>query len=176
MYTLFVQALGFVAMAFCIGSYQIKSSRGLILCKTAGDTLYVIHYLMLGAYSGCATMVFCALSGFLCSFKGSRRWADWSGWGPVFAALMVLAGASTVRSMADVVLALFTVVSMVTVVLTTWSGNGQRIRLGKLMVAGPAWLVYCILVRSWSGILCEAIGMSSSAIAVYRYRQKEPNP
>ena len=42
------QALGFVAMAFCIGSYQIKSSRGLILCKTAGDALYVIHYLMLG--------------------------------------------------------------------------------------------------------------------------------
>ena len=32
-----IQAIGFVAMVFCIGSYQVKSGRGLILCKTAGE-------------------------------------------------------------------------------------------------------------------------------------------
>ena len=46
----FVQAVGFAAMAFCIGSYQVKSGRGLILCKTTGDLLYVVHYLLLGSY------------------------------------------------------------------------------------------------------------------------------
>lgn len=53
---IWIQIIGFVAMAFCIGSYQVKSGRGLILCKTAGDLLYVVHYLLLGSYSGCVTL------------------------------------------------------------------------------------------------------------------------
>ena len=41
--TLITQSIGFAAMAFCIGSYQCKTGRGLMLCKTVGDLLYVIH-------------------------------------------------------------------------------------------------------------------------------------
>ena len=55
--TLITQSIGFAAMAFCIGSYQCKTGRGLMLCKTVGDLLYVLHYLLLSSYSGCVTLL-----------------------------------------------------------------------------------------------------------------------
>ena len=86
-----IQIIGFVAMAFCIGSYQVKSGRGLILCKTAGDLLYVVHYLLLGSYSGCVTLGVSAVNQIVYSFRGRQKWADWKGWRWLFSGLMVAA-------------------------------------------------------------------------------------
>jgi len=173
MYGLFVQSLGFVAMAFCIGSYQIKSSRGLMICKTLGDTIYIIHYLLLGSYSGMVTMFFCALSGLFCSFKGTAHWADWKGWRWLFSSLLVLACLFTWRTSFQPLGSICSLISMLAVILTTWTGNGKTIRLGKLLIGGPAWLVYSLSVGSWSGVINELIGMVSSAISVLRYGLKE---
>lgn len=86
-----IQAIGFVAMAFCIGSYQVKSGRGLILCKTAGDVLYVVHYLLLGSYSGCAALGVSAVNQIVYSFRGRKKWADWKGWRWLFSVLLIAA-------------------------------------------------------------------------------------
>ena len=167
MYDIFAQLVGFVAMAFCIGSYQIKNSRLLILCKMAGDTIYIVHYLMLGSYSGCATITICALNGLICSFRGSQ-WADWKGWKWCLSALLVLACLLTWNPIPS----LCTMVSIMVVIWTTWSGRAKVIRLGKLLGAGPTWLAYTIFAGSWSGALCELIGMSSAAIGLWRYGWK----
>ena len=173
MHELFVQALGFVATAFCIGSYQIKSSRGLMICKTLGDTIYIVHYLMLNSYSGVVTMFFCALSGLFCSFKGAARWANWKGWRWLFSSLLIIACLFAWRTSFQPVASISSLISMLAVILTTWTGNGRTIRLGKLVIVGPAWLIYSISVGSWSGVINELIGMGSSAISVFRYGLKE---
>ena len=71
MYHILAQAIGFVALVLNVTSYQLKNNRQLVMCRAAGDFVYVLHYLMLGAYSGCVTMIFCAANGLLCSFRGS---------------------------------------------------------------------------------------------------------
>ena len=168
---LVIQMVGFLGMALCIGSYQIKSGRGLILCKTAGDLVYVIHYLMLGAYSGCVTLFVGAVSQLACSCRGRYRWAEWKGWKWLFSGLLLAACAVVWRNDFRPVPSLCAAISMTSVILATWSGDPKVIRYGKLFVAGPAWLLYSVIVGSWSGILCELIGMASAAIAVFRYRQ-----
>ena len=168
---LFVQAVGFLAMAFCIGSYQVKIGRGLILCKTAGDLIYVLHYLMLGAYSGCVTLGVSAVSQIACSFRGRKNWADWKGWRWLFSALMIVACLLVWRGSFRFS-NLCAMVSMLSVTLTTWSGDAKIMRLNKLFIAGPAWIVYSVMAGSWSGILCESIGMASAALAVFRYRRQ----
>ena len=165
----FVQAVGFAAMAFCIGSYQVKSGRGLILCKTAGDLLYVVHYLLLGSYSGCVTLGVSAVNQLVYSFRGNRKWADWKGWRWLFSILLTAACLLVWRGRFRIsnVCALL---SMLSVTLTIWSDNGQIMRINKLFCAGPLWVVYAA-AGSISNILCETIGMASAALGIIRYRR-----
>ncbi|MBQ8586020.1 MAG: YgjV family protein [Butyricicoccus sp.] len=107
-------------MALYIFSYQIQNNRSMIVCRMLGDLTYMVHYLMLGSYSGCVTLI-----------------------------------------------------SILTVILTTWSGKSTINRLGKLFSAGPAWLIYCISVSSPSGAIAELVGMGSAALGLYRYGLKE---
>lgn len=43
MHAVIAQGIGFIAMALNIGSYQLKSSRSLVLCRAAGDFIYIIR-------------------------------------------------------------------------------------------------------------------------------------
>ena len=165
-----IQIIGFVAMAFCIGSYQVKSGRGLILCKTAGDLLYVVHYLLLGSYSGCVTLGVSAVNQIVYSFRGRQKWADWKGWRWLFSGLMVAAYLLVWRGSFRIS-NVFAMVSMLSVSLTTWSDNAQVMRVNKLFLAGPLWVVYTIAAGSISNLLCEVIGMASAATGIYRYRR-----
>lgn len=168
---LFIQAVGFAAMAFCIGSYQLKTSRGMILCKTTGDLTYVLHYLLLGGYSGCVILGVSSVSQIVCSFRGSRRWADWKGWRWLFTALLIGACLLVWRKSFRPIPCICAMLSMSSVTLTTWTGNTRWMRANKLFIAGPLWIVYAAAVGSVSNILCEAIGMVSAALALCHCRQ-----
>lgn len=169
---LFVQAIGFVAMAICIGSYQFKSGRGMILCKTAGDLIYVVHYLLLGGYSGCVTVGVSVVSQIACSFRGRKKWADWKGWRWFFTAVLIIACLLVWQKSFRLVPCICAMASIASVTLTTWTGNAKVMRVNKLLCAGPLWIIYSAIIGSWSGILCEAIGMISAAAALYRYRKE----
>ena len=65
----------------------------------------------------------------------------------------------------------FAMVSMLSVSLTAWSDNAQVMRVNKLFLAGPLWVVYTIAAGSISNLLCECIGMPSAAAGIYRYRR-----
>ena len=167
--TLITQSIGFAAMAFCIGSYQCKTGRGLMLCKTVGDLLYVLHYLLLSSYSGCVTLLVAAGNQLIYSCRDRWKWARWPGWRWIFSVLMAVSCVVGWRD--DLRPAnICAMVSMLSVVLTTWTDDAWVMRLNKLFCAGPLWLVYAMAAGSISSVLCEAIGMTSAAIGLYRCR------
>lgn len=168
MYEIVTQVIGFIAMALCIGCFQFKNSRTLVLCQMAGNIIYVIHYLMLGAYSGCASLLLTAVNNAVLSGK-NNRWARWVGWKWVFSTLFVVSCIATWQNLFSLIPCAASIVS----ILTNWSGNGKKIRFGKLFLIGPGWIIYNIYVRSYSGILCELIGMGSAWISIRRYGIKE---
>ena len=164
------QGIGFVAMALCIGSYQMKTGRGLILCKMAGDIVYIVHFLMLGAYSGCVTLAVSSLNALVYSQQEKHAWAGWKGWRWFFCLLLIAACTLTWQPTFPLFPNLCSVVSITSVIWVTWSGSGNMIRYGKLFVAGPTWILYALAARSWSGVLCELFGMCSAMVAIFRYR------
>ena len=165
---LIAQAVGAGALLLNVGSNQLKNSRLLILCRAAGDFIYMIHYLLLGAYSGCTTVTICAVNGLICSFRGSP-WADWKGWKWLISVVLVIACLLTWRASFQPIPCLCSLLSILTTIWVTWSGSGKVIRLGRLFVAGPAWLIYCISVGSVPGALAEIVGMGSVVISILRY-------
>ena len=175
MYLVIAQAIGFVALILNVASYQLSNSRQMVLCRAAGDLVYVVHYLLLGAYSGCLTLVFCAANGLLCSFRGNQ-WADWKGWKWLISFLLIASSAYAWRDSFQPVPCLCSLISVLTTIWVTWSGKGNVIRMGRLFVAGPTWLLYSIIAGSIAGALTELIGMTSAATALWRYRKKQDGP
>lgn len=173
MHSIVAQGVGFVAMLLNIGSYQLKNSRQLVLCRAVGDFIYIIHYLLLGAYSGCTTVAICALNGLVFSFRGSG-WADWKGWKWLFSAVLVAACLLTWRTGFQPIPCLCSLVSILANIWLTWSGRSRIIRLGRLLVAGPTWIIYALSAGSIPGMLAELVGMSSAAIGLWRYGWKGP--
>ncbi|MBQ8144255.1 MAG: YgjV family protein [Butyricicoccus sp.] len=164
MYPLITQAIGFIAMLLWLWSFQIKSSRTLVLCQTLGNTAYVIHYLMLGAYTGCISLLLSVLNNTLLSTK-RVKWCQWSGWKWIFSAAFIISSIATWKNGFSILPCVASIAS----VLANWSCNGKSIRYSKLFVSGPGWIVYNTYVHSYSGVLCELACIGSVLISIHRH-------
>lgn len=162
---IFAQAIGFLAMASFILSYQVKSNRTLFWCQAAGSALFCLQFFLLGAASGCLSLAVNILRGLLLTKYNDWPWvrrkvvaAVFCG---VYGAILLLTWAGPISLLA------FTASAVST--LGYWRNNARTIRLVNLLCASPCWLVYDILIRSWGGILNEAITMMSVLISGFRF-------
>ena len=94
MYLLLAQGMGFAGLVLNLLAYQCRNSRRLILTQLGSNITYVIHFLMLGAYTGCLSLSIMMLSNALLSLR-RWRWAAWPGWRGVLCALFLAAAAVT---------------------------------------------------------------------------------
>ena len=167
MYQVIAQAVGFVGAGLNIASYQCKTSHRLFLLQLLGNLVYTTHFFLLGAYTGCISLAI-SFCGNAILYNNGRRWANWRGWKWVFAALYI---AATILTWKDL-FSLLPCAAMLTANFTNWSRNGRVIRLGRLAVVSPGWLIYDIYTLSYSGILCETLCLCSILLSIRRYGMK----
>ena len=65
MNNLAAQLVGLAATVLGICSLHFKTPRGLVLCQTAGNLAFTVHYLMLGAYSASVGQILTILNAFV---------------------------------------------------------------------------------------------------------------
>lgn len=154
-------------MVMCIGSFQFKDTKKLLFFQMTGNFIYVIQFILLGAYSGCAVLLFQVLSNLpLCLEKPDKR--AWQGLKWVFVACIAAASLLTWKDMFSI----FPAAGAIASVLSSWSRNGRVIRLCKLLIVGPGWLIYDIYAWTVAGILAELFALASTLISIYRYGWK----
>ena len=166
MYQLITQGVGFIATALQIGSFQCKSSRKLILMQLCGNTAFLIHMFMLGAYSGCISLLISVIRNFILANR--RPWAYWKGWPWLLVAANLLGTAFTW----DGIFSVLPCIAVVSLTVAGWSRNGKKIRIANILVASPSWLIYEIYAGSISGIITELITLGSVGVSVLRYGWK----
>jgi len=165
MNNLAAQLVGLVATVLGICSLHFKTPHGLILCQTAGNLAFTVHYLMLGAYSASVGQILTILNAFVILWAkatGSQR----KGWKWGFTILSLIACLASWKDNFSI----FPCIGTVVIVLANWTFDSQIIRFNKLCITCPGWVIYDIHVGSWSGILCECIAMVSAFTAILRYR------
>ena len=52
------QLVGFVAMTLCIGCFQCKSKNMLLALQLAGNAVFILHYVLIGADTAGASPLF----------------------------------------------------------------------------------------------------------------------
>ncbi|MBQ7779135.1 MAG: YgjV family protein [Clostridia bacterium] len=162
------QVIGIVAIIIGIVTYQIKSRRGIMIANIASTVCFALHYMLIGAYVGMALNMVATVRNivFYNSDMSKKKSTVFS---VFFSVIVCVAGLITWE-------AWYSALQIVSSVLRNFIlslSKPNSIRKG-IMIVLPMTLVYNIIVFSIGGIISDSCSIVSTAISIFRYREK-PN-
>ena len=161
---------GFGAFALVALSltYQQKERTRLIICKLCADILWGAHYALLGAFAAVVSNCVGVCREVVFLHRGRKKWADSFVFPILFIVIGVILGASAFDSPIDIL----PILASTCATVAFWC---KKPHITKLIAvpASTAFLIYdlCISPRSYPGLVCEIIGLSSIFVWFLRDRR-----
>ena len=158
------QIIGYIAMVLAVVSMQFKSMRVFYTIQTVAAGIFVVSYIMLGAYASAILNTWGVFASLLLLIDKRTRAT-----GQLFVLLVVLALCGGLSLWIDGTRAILPLIAQIGAAIGMWSRNAAKLRLLRLTLASPLWLINNILIRSGGGIACEAFYILSVLVSIWRY-------
>lgn len=163
------QIIGLVAVATFLLSYQQKERKNIIIMNTLSRCLYILQYILLGAFSGAVLDVLGAVS----SVIAGKKHTDFV---KKYARIILIALNTLIvgigllialinRSLIDI----FPIVGVFLHTSAFWISDEKIIRRVSLL-GSPFWFVYNLLSRAYGSSLGDLFTMISIVVAMIRYK------
>lgn len=166
------QIIGLAAVGLYLLSYQLKKRSHIVWTTCISNALYVLQYILLGAYSGAVMDFMSTVSSFFAAKKNDppfRKHANWLAFSNMIAITAVgLISAFVQREWLE----LLPIAGALFQTGGLWCNNEQTIRKFGLCSA-PFWLIYNFISQAYGASLGSVIAIVSIIIAMIRYRKKE---
>ena len=162
------QVIGFLALLAFIISYQTKSNRRLFLYQMLGVCLFAVQFVLLGAFSGCISLLLTAVRNVMMSKYRDWKWVGNRIWPIIFCVLFTVVLYVTWAGP----ISLLSYIASVVSTIFYWTNNAKSIRMANLCVCSPCWIVYDFIVGSWGGIVSELLSMISIVVSIFRFGWK----
>lgn len=165
------QLVGLLAVAVFLLSYQQRKRKNIILCNSVSRVLYVVQYVMLGAFEGAVLDVLGTLSSVMAGYKDKGFIKRHLKLIIVFINILIfVCGMFMYKN-------IFSLCPIIGVILHTsafWITNEKIIRRVSL-IGSPFWLIYNISSMAYGSAIGDALTIISILTAIYRYdvRRKE---
>ncbi len=168
------QVIGILAVAIFLLSYQMKNRRGIIITNVVSRALYILQYLLLGAYSGAILDIL----GMASSVVAERKHLDFI----KKHSRLVFFSVNAVIIVTGVIIAylnrsLLDILPIIGVLLHTsafWLNNEKIIRRVSLL-GSPFWFVYNFLSHAYGSAIGDILTMMSIIVAMIKYRNTRKN-
>ena len=171
------QAVGIVAMAFIILSYQPKTQKNIFLLQLIGSTLFSINFFLLGAYVGAYLNVIGLIRGLAFYFKEKTKADKWymillfcllfaSGY------LLTFTVFGKPFNLLNAVVEIMPVIAMIVATISFATKDAKTLRKLSL-ICSPCWLVYDAVSLSIGGVICEILSLISIITAIIRHDLKK---
>lgn len=163
------QIVGLLAVITFLLSYQQRKRKNILVLNATSRVLYIIQYIMLGAYEGAALDVLGTVSSIVADNKEKR---------------FINKRLKTIVITIDLVIFLvgllfyeniFSIFPIIGVILHTnafWSSKEKIIRR-VFFLGSPFWLVYNLANCAYGSAIGDVLTMFSIGIAIYRYDIKK---
>ena len=162
-----IQGIGSVGLIFVVLAWNSPTRLKIIKRQSISVSIFIIHYFLLGAYSG-AMMSFVTLFRNLVFFqRGKRKWANSQLWIPVFILVCII-------SISFVWNGWISILPMIGVILGIFSISREKpahMRL-LMLLASLTWIPYSIIVHSYSGLINQIVGVTAILVGMYRHDRK----
>lgn len=158
------QAIGFMAMASAIISFQQKERKRILIWQLICSALWSLHFFALANLTGAVINTIQTVRCVMFFFKENHKWAQSRALPGVFLCLSVAAGILTWESVWDIL----PIIGMMISTIALWMTNPKHIRRLTIPVS-VVWGIYDISAHSIAGICNEIFVIISILIAMYRY-------
>ena len=162
---LLAQIIGILAVVSFMLSYQFKKRKNIIFVNACSCILYVMQYILLGAFDGAAMDVLSTIFTFVAHGKDKGIVAKYT---KLFVALMCLSMVGAGMMLYRNIFSLFSIAGALCQVGAFWLTEERRIRLISFFGA-PCWLVYNFVNGAYGPAFGSILTMASIGLAIYRY-------
>lgn len=162
------QIIGFIAMGIIVFSYQQKSHKSILTFQMVSGALFTLHYLLLGAYTGCVSNFIGATRSLIYANAGKNKFASFKLWPVIYSIVFTVSGIITW----DNIFSLFPIIAMVASSVVLWI-DSPKINRALSIPTSACWLIYNVANLSWAGIATEIFVLSSIVIGMIRLDRKK---
>ena len=162
---LFAQIVGLLAVATFLLSYQQKKRKNIIVLNSTSRVLYIIQYIMLGAFEGAVLDVLGTISSVAAQNKDKgiiKKYLK-----IVFIAInavIFIVGLLLYKN----IFSLFPVIGVFLHTSAFWISDEKTIRKVSFL-GSPFWLVYNLVSCAYGSAIGDVLSMLSIGVAIYRY-------
>jgi len=157
--------IGLLGVVIYISSYQFKNRKMIVAMYTIADVMYVLQYVLLGAYTGMAMDFLGLISSFLAG-KKHKPFMQKHYKGVILALdiSMVVVGLLLYQNF----FSLFAIVAVIVETSALWCTDERLIR--RLTLVGcPLWLTYNLAFSAFGSAIGNIINCLSLIVAIFRY-------
>jgi len=163
------QILGLLAVATFLLSYQQKKRKNIIIWNVISRTLYIVQYIMLGAFSGALLDILGAVSSVLAEKKDTSFIKKHTK--AVFLAVcgVIIATGLGISILNKSVLDIFPLIGVLLHTSAFWITSEKIIRIVSL-AGSPFWFVYNLLSKAYGSAAGDILTMASIITAMIRFK------
>ena len=159
------QIVGLFAVATFLLSYQFRKRKHIILVNSISSVLYVLQYILLGAFEGAAIDILSAVSS-MAAHNKDRKWI--AKYMKIIVVVLNLAILGAGLSFYKNIFSLFPVVGAILQTSAFWIASEKRIRQVSFLGA-PFWLVYNFVSQAYGSAVGSLLSIVSIGLAICRY-------
>lgn len=165
--TLVGKIVGYIAIVASMLIYQQKTRKNLLICKAVTDVLWIIHYFLLGAYTG-AIVTCVALVREVVFFRSDWRNKSSKLILVIFLCISALCTALTWGG----VFSIFAMLCSMLSIVSFWIGEPKVSRIMAFPISG-CMLIYGVANGSVAVLINEVLVMVSSMIGILKHDRKK---
>ena len=166
---LLAQIVGIAAVALFLLSYQQKKRKNIIITNALSRILYIIQYIMLGAFSGAALDVVGTFSSVVAEKKNKpfiKRHLV------LVIVLMNVLIVAVGLMLYENIVSLLPIFGVLFHTGAFWLDKEKTVRRLSL-IGSPFWLAYNLISGAWGSAVGDILSIVSICVAIYRYDMRK---
>ena len=160
------QIAGFTAFVLSLIAYHRKEKKKIFHTMMIANIMDIIHYTLLGAYSGLVTKIIALIRNEIIIAKEKNKKINNKIVLFILFSIYLVSGILTYKNVYSVL----PIIAAMIYLYFVWNGNELKVKKAAFYCYF-LWLIYNICVFSIAGITANVVSIISTFIAVYRERK-----
>lgn len=166
------QIIGLAAVATFLLSYQQKKRNNIIILNTISRCLYILQYLLLGAFSGAVLDILGAISSVIAGKKHTAFIKKHTKALLIAINICIVIAGGMIALINKSLLDLLPIAGVLLHTSAFWISSEKIIRRVSLL-GSPFWFIYNFLSRAYGSAIGDIFTMVSITIAMVKYRHTD---
>ena len=155
------QIIGFIAFFISLIAYHRNKKQKILSNMILSNVFNLIHYLLLGAYSGCITKIIAIFRDLFILVKNKNKILSANIFMIIFILIYIVVGIYNYNS----IFSILPLAAAIIYIIPVWNGDELTIKKSAFFCYF-LWLLYNISVFSIAGIVSNIISIISTFIAI----------